>query len=268
MSRNERNGKKIVLKLGGSIITKKTTKDFPLEIGEIKERADDYIRCGVIRRLGKEIREAIDGERLGVIIVNGAGPFGHNLVKYKRPEEDVRKSVRYLNEKLVSEFRKNGLKIVSVSPSKSCGFVDENFDISKLWGLARVFIEEGKIFSTHGDMLGNGKIISGDDLIVLLAKQWQADKIITVTDVDGVFTKDPKIYDDVEFIEVLGPEKDVKVEYTINNIDVTGGMASKVKKLRHAAAHGINCRIINGLKEGNVKAALLGGDKIGTLILP
>lgn len=258
---------KIVLKLGGSIVTKKDVQDFPLDVREIKETADDHIRYDTVRRIAKEIKHAIE-QGIQVIIVNGVGPFGHVLVKNGRPDEDVRESVRYLNEKLVSEFRKAKVRTVPIAPSKSCEFVNGEFDISYLWEVASMLIEEGKVLSTYGDVLEGSKVISGDDLVVLLAKQWEADAIICATDVDGVFTKDPKTNKDAEFISNLGPEDSVKVEYTINRIDVSGGMASKVEKLRRAATHDIKCRIINGLVEGNVQAVLLGDENIGTLILP
>lgn len=259
---------KIVLKLGGSLITKKDVKNFPLEIEEIKQRADEYIHLNEIKRIGKEIKEAMNEKPIQLILINGAGPFGHFLVKRNRPDDDVRASVKLLNEKLVSELRKIGIDIVPIPPSESCEFSNEKFDISYLWEVGDVLLEEGKTLSTYGDMLKGGKVISGDDLIVLLAEHWQADKIITATDVDGVFTKDPKIHDNVKLIKHLSGDENGEVEYTINNIDVTGGMASKVKKLKQAASRGIKCQIINGLEEGNIKAALLGDESIGTLILP
>lgn len=258
--------KKIVLKLGGSIITKKDVDRFPIEISKIKEVADEYIRYDVVRRIGQEIKEAIEENGVQVIIVNGVGPFGHFLVKYNRPDEDVRESVAYLNEKIVLELNNIGLDVVPISPCKTCRFESGKFDISELWESTKNIINDKKILSTYGDVLNDGKVISGDDLVVFLAKLWNAGKIITATDVDGVFTKDPKTNKNAEFIKALDSENGVKIEYTINRIDVSGGMASKVKKLKHAANHKIKCRVINGLKEGNVKAALL-GKEIGTLIL-
>ncbi len=257
---------KIVLKIGGSIITKKDVNEFPLEISEIKEKADDYIKYDVIRRIGKEIKEVLKEKNIQLILVNGAGPFGHFLVKHDRPDNEVRWSVKYLNEKLVSEFRKTGLDTVSVVPSESCEFVNGEFNVSRLWKSTNAIIKKDKIPSTYGDVLNNGKIISGDDLVVLLAKQWRADKIIAATDVDGVFTKNPHIHKDAELIKALNID-DNSIGYTKIKIDVTGEMASKVKKLKQAAIDGIKCQIINGAKEGNIKAVLLGDESIGTLIL-
>jgi len=48
--------------------------------------------------------------------------------------------------------------------------------------------------------------------------------------------------------------------------DVTGGMVSKVIKMLELSKKGIESMIINGLKENNVKKAILGEDVNGTLI--
>jgi len=262
---------KIVIKLGGSVVTYKDVNYFPLEIEEIKEQADKYIRYDVIRKIGREIKEAVGESGLRFILVNGAGPFGHYLVDLKRPDEDIRKSVRYLNEKIVSEFRKMGFDVVSVPPSESCEFVNGQFEISKMWELTEKLIENDKILSTYGDVLKDGKIISGDDLIVSLAKLWNADKIVAVTDVKGVYTVDPKTSPSAIFVERIYSGKKtgkVKIQYSTNVADVTGGMESKIEKLVEGARHGIKGQVVSGLKEGSLKAALLGDETIGTLILP
>lgn len=259
----QNNTQKIVLKLGGALITKKDTESFPLGIEEIKRHANEYIRTDEIKRISKELKAVLDEKNIQLVIVNGVGPFGHFLVKHKRPSDEVRASVKLLNEKLVSELRKIGIDAVPIPPSESCEFVDGRFDISYLWEVGKVLLEEGKTLSTYGDVLQGGKVISGDDLIVLIAEHWQADKIITATDVDGVFTGDPKT-GDAKIIKRLTNQN---IKYTVSNIDVTGGMASKVEKLKQVAVkHGVRCQIINGLKEGNIKAALLGDESIGTLI--
>jgi len=267
---------KIILKLGGSILTKKDTKDFPLSIEEIKRRADEYIRASDIKRIGRELKGVLNKKPLQLILVNGVGPFGHFLVKHKRPDEEVRASVRILNDKLISELRLAGLDVVPIPPSESAKFADEKFDISYLWSVAEMLLEEGKIPSTYGDMLEGGKIISGDDLVVLLAERWQADRIVVATDVDGVFTKDPKIHKDAKFIRFLsGGSKSedeygisYEISYGISVTDVTGGMESKVEKLKRAAKLGIKSQIVNGSKAGIMEATLLGDEKKGTLILP
>ena len=262
---------KIVLKVGGSVISEKNLDrlaDFPLTIAEIKRRGEEYMRLDEIARVGREIKEAMDEGGFQLILVNGAGPFGHLLVKKKRPDEEVRASVRFQNERFVSELRACGLDVVPIPPSESCVFADERFDIDYLWEIAQMLLEEGKTPSTYGDMLADGKIISGDDLVALLAKKWRADRIIVATDVDGVYTKDPNAKAEASFVKQLRvADSGAKLEYTLNSIDITGGMQSKVEKLKGAAAAEIECRIINGMKPGNIKAALLGDEGFGTSIV-
>lgn len=261
---------KIVLKISGSIITKGDVKDFPLRIEEIKQRADEYIRYDEMERIGKELKDALGERDVQLILINGVGPFGHFLVKHDQPDDEMRESVRLLSERLVSKLRSAGLDVVPIPPSESCEFKNEKFDISYLWDISEMLLEEGKIPLTYGDVLADGKIISGDDLAVLIAERWHADKIIMATDVEGIFTKNPAVHKDAKIIKRINADADAetKVEYTVNKIDVTGGMESKIEKLKHAARAGIKCQIINGTKEGNIKAALLGDENIGTLILP
>ncbi|MFH1623143.1 MAG: isopentenyl phosphate kinase [Candidatus Aenigmatarchaeota archaeon] len=262
---------RIVMKIGGSIISEKDPSKlagFPLTADGIRARGQDYMRLEEIARVAREIKEAMDESGSQLILVNGAGPFGHLLVKSVRPDEDVRASVRFQNERLVSELRAAGIDAVPVPPSESCAFDGSEFDIEYLWEIAAMLLEEGKTPSTYGDVLADGKIISGDDLVVLLAKAWKADRIIAATDVDGVYTKDPKTNADAEFIAQLRTgDIGTKPEYALNSIDVTGGMQSKIEKLKEAAAAGMKCRIINGLTPGNVKAALLGDEGFGTSIV-
>jgi len=261
---------RIVLKIGGSIISEKDPSrltDFPLDVPEIRRRGEAYMRLEEIARLARETKEAMDEGGARIILVNGAGPFGHLLAKAGRPDEDVRASVRFQNERLISELRAAGIDAVPVPPSESCAFDGSEFDIDYLWEIAAMLLEEGKTPSTYGDMLAEGKIISGDDLAVLLAKRWKADRIVVATDVDGVYTKDPKTNADAKFLPELRVSGSESVEYSLNAIDATGGIKSKVEKLKVAAAAGIKCRIINGLTPGNVKAALLGDENFGTSIV-
>jgi isopentenyl phosphate kinase len=261
---------KIVLKIGGSVISEKDPAmlaNFPLSAAEVKKRGQAYMKLDDIRRVAGEIKEAQGEGGLQLIVVNGAGPFGHFLVKNESPDEDVRESVRFQNERFVSELRAAGIDAVPVPPSESASFKDDRFDIGYLWDISELLLEENKVPSTYGDVLDTGKIISGDDLVVLLADKWHADKIIVATDVDGVYTKDPKTNADAKFLKELRLSGDDKLEYKLNRIDVTGGMQSKVEKLKGAAAKGVTCRIINGSVPGNVKAALE-GKPLGTQILP
>jgi len=258
---------KIVMKLGGSVITKKDADNFPSDINEIRTRADEFINVDVVERIGREISEALKETTIQLVLVNGAGPFGHYLVRNKQPLQIVHESVKILNERIIKHLNSdlsNGLKIESMAPNETCEWKDERFVSDELWTRGQKAVRSGKILSTYGDILEGYKVISGDDLAVLLAELWHADRIIMVTDVDGVFTKDPKVHRDAKPIKRF--DSGMEVQYSGVGIDVTGGMASKVEKLGLAAKHGIKSQIISGLIAGNVKAALVGDERIGTMM--
>ncbi len=268
--------KKIVLKLGGSVITRKQTTTFPLTIEKIKEDADRFIRYDIVRRLTEDILYCLEEDRISLILINGVGPFGHHLV-YKHMQGEhvdaqvMHESVALLNSKIIECFR-NKVIVTPISPFDTCIHDDYGFNISKLWELVEEEIEKGYVPSTYGDVipstkgkLGNYEVISGDDLAIEISKVWKPDKVIMVTDAGGVFTEDPKIYKDAKLVKVIRSDKNVV--YSKNEYDVTGGIQSKINKALLMAKQGIKTQIINGLIRNNLRKALLGDDSIGTIIL-
>ena len=255
---------KIVMKLGGSVITKKEVNNFPKSVDEIKKCADNFIHIDNLKRIGSEIFEAMHktiNKHMQLILINGAGPFGHYLVAKRQPLEIVHSSVEILNERVIANLN-NNLQIESVAPNETCFWKNGKFVIDELWKRGQKIIASNKIFSTYGDILKSYKVISGDDLAVLLAKMWHADKIISVIDKDGVFNKNPELYTDAKLIKTVRSLKDIKFE-TITT-DVTGGLEAKIKKFLSV---NIKSQIINGLVAGNVKSALLGNEEIGTMVV-
>lgn len=266
------------MKLGGSLITKKSTEDFPFEMGRIRFSAENYMRLDVIKKIVDEITSVKREKEFSLILINGAGPFGHFLVKKyieKKKLFDVKTihySVFILNEKLIRCFG-NNLKLKSIAPFDTCYLTNAGFDVSSLWTQVEQTLNKNIIPSTYGDIvptmgmtgrLGNYDVISGDDLAVGMARFWKPDKIIMVTDVDGVYTKDPKTNKDAQLIKRL--DEKTRIEYSSNTIDVSGGIESKVKKLLITKEFGVKSQIINGLVENNVRNVLLGDESIGTLI--
>ncbi|MCD6403414.1 MAG: hypothetical protein J7K98_03730 [Candidatus Aenigmarchaeota archaeon] len=270
---------KIVMKLGGSVVTFKDVDYFPSSWKEIKETCKEYIRTNNIKRIAKELKRIVSDGEIELILINGAGPFGHFLVremlngnKNVTPEL-VHKSVELLNKKIVETFEKCSIHLVSLAPSDFCSFNDGKIDSSKLFEKCTEILKNNKYPSTYGDgvrtdkvvsPLGNLAVISGDDLVIELAKLWEPDKIIVATDVDGVFTSDPKVHPDAKLLRVVTPQMFDQIVFDRTKVDVTGGMRSKVLKL-FKVANIAECRIVNGFKENVIKYAIE-GKEVGTLI--
>jgi len=274
---------KIVLKLGGSAITYKSTAYFPMDIDDIKRDAGRYIRSENVSRLASEIKQAMDESGSQMVVINGAGPFGHYLVAKSAPGDTVRESVAFLNGKVVYELRRAGIDAVPIPPSESCTFDGERFDIGYLWDTAKLLLEETKVPSTYGDFLKSApekgiseKIISGDDLAVLIAELWKADMVVMAADVDGYYTYNPKksgarliktVYASSGRVVLADQPPTIGSGDVGDMHDMTGGMEAKVRKLKPLAIKGITGRLINGTVPGNVKAALLGDESFGTSIV-
>ena len=270
---------KTVVKVGGSAITYKDVESFPLTIDKIKENAHNYINNSSLKRLVTEIYSA---NPFPLIFVHGVGPFGHYLVEKQHMlsrKEIIHESVAYLNEIVTSYFKGLGKKVSSCAPFDYCKYVGNGkFDMIDLFRESELALALNGMLITYGDIVpttlnvkgncGSYQVISGDDLVIHLAELWGAKRIIVVTDVDGFFNKDPKVYKDGALIKEIKSREKLMISETRKRIDVTGVMPEKIRKLQIAASKGIKSQIINGLKKDNLKKALLRDESIGTLILP
>jgi len=270
---------KVVLKLGGSLITTKDATDFPLSLPEILGQGEKYIRTQYLQRIGEEIYKVTKEIPLQLIVANGAGIFGHPLVKNLEKLSnvtDVHNSVEYLNKRVVDYLRNNGLNVKFLSPFSFCTYNGKEFDYKNFWEKARNILSIGAFLSTYGDIVkvtqGKGdcdgyQVVSADDLAPALAKLWGAEKIIMLMNRDGVYDKSPD-YSDARLIKVINANEKPSFIAEIGTTDVTGGIWRKVEKLQEAAKKGIRSQIINGLVPGNLEKALYGDESIGTLIVP
>ena len=102
-----------------------------------------------------------------------------------------------------------------------------------------------------------------------LSKQLCPKKVLMGTDVDGIFTGDPKIDCQAELITEINNsnlEEVLKKAGESKNIDVTGGMRGKLEKLAETL-NGVPCEIFNLFVKENLKNVLLGKTIKSTKIL-
>ncbi|MEI6893455.1 MAG: glutamate 5-kinase [Colwellia sp.] len=108
-----------------------------------------------------------------------------------------------------------------------------------------------------------------DNLAALVAQVCEADSLFILSDIDGVFTKDPNIHTDAVLIPKIEKITDeiYAMAGTSRNPQATGGMKTKIEAAEKAAEHGINTYIINGTKS-EVFTALLAHKNPGTHFVP
>jgi len=126
-------------------------------------------------------------------------------------------------------------------------------------------INENDTVSTKELAYGNGDVFGDNDrLSALVASRVEADLLVLLTDVDGVFTADPKSSDSA-LLRVFDVDSEVE---TTNSIGVgRGGMKAKIEAATVASMAGVAVVIANGAKAGSLRR-LCSGIPTGTLFEP
>ncbi|MFA5932535.1 MAG: isopentenyl phosphate kinase [Microgenomates group bacterium] len=259
-----------IIKLGGSVIT-------------YKDSSIPKIRTSVINRLAKEIKHIKDEINCRVIIVHGVGSFGHPAAKkYNLSKGMTTKEEKYgyclmeaqdleLNSKILSAFIKFKIPAIGFSPHSFITTSNKNFsgfDTSIIEG----YLHQDIVPVLHGDAVLDKKlgcsILSGDISVSFLAKKLKADKIIFVSDVDGIFDIDPKKNPNAKLIPLINNKNlnEVLLGLTPNNKDdVTGEMKGKVLEIQKYLSN-IPVLVVNGYKPKTLIKAV-SGEAIGTQLL-
>jgi len=251
----------IFIKLGGSLITKR--KPYTANLTKIREIARE------IFWLRKKV-----GFKL--LIGTGQGSFAHLSAKKYQTAQGIinRNSIRgisvvsddasKINKIVVRELIMAGEKAVSIQPSA--------IFLAKEGKMESLFIEPIKIYLkydlvpvVYGDVIMDKKkgctIFSTEKIFTHLARYLKPTKIILVSGVEGVYDLNQKI---VPEINNENFEKIKKFLKGSDKIDVTGGMAHKVREAMEMAKWGAKVNIIGGIN-GNLKKCLR-GEEIGTKI--
>lgn len=105
-----------------------------------------------------------------------------------------------------------------------------------------------------------------DNLGAMIALLIDADLLVNLSDIDGLYDKDPRKSADAKLLEVVPHVSRETEKYAGDagsNVG-TGGMLTKIKAARKTAAAGIPMIIANAMTE-NVLDRLMNGEKLGTL---
>ncbi len=254
----------IIVKLGGSVITDKS-KEYTFK----QDVMDNLSRQ--IKKFGKKI-----------ILIHGAGSFGHILAKkYKLNEgfhsedqmigfAETQKKVKTLNNLVLDSLKKYKIPAVSISPHEILELNNHKLD-SIDYSFFKKNLDKELMPVSFGDVVLDKKlrfsICSGDLLILALAKHFKPEKIIFSVDEDGLYNKNPKINKDAEFIDeaTLSELENLSAKLD-EHADVTGGMKGKIDTIKNISRIGIDTILVNGNKDDYLYKALVGEETKKTII--
>lgn len=113
------------------------------------------------------------------------------------------------------------------------------------------------------------KVGDNDNLAAVITLLMDADLLILLTDIDGLYTRDPRVHEDATLIPELDT-LDSAVEKMASDIPGPlgrGGMSSKIKAARKVTSAGVPMVIANGSCPGILKT-LIQGNVAGTYFVP
>ncbi|MEM0002159.1 MAG: isopentenyl phosphate kinase [Desulfurococcaceae archaeon] len=217
--------KYIYVKAGGSFIT---VKSKPIKI--------NYEALESLRRI---ISESKDGE-IGLILGNGGGSFAHYTVsKYINTGDETllvkcHEATRILNRIIVDYLVESNIYATSVQTSAIIQYDHKTGEFAVFYKPVEVLLSKGIIPVVYGECIptsGKTIVISTEKVFELLAKHIKPHRIILLTDVNGVYTCDPKNCSNATLIDKITPQNINEVLMMLKEhekSDVTGGIYSKV----------------------------------------
>jgi glutamate 5-kinase len=112
------------------------------------------------------------------------------------------------------------------------------------------------------------KIGDNDSLAALSAILWSADLLILFSDIDGLYTKNPKDFPDAELVEEVRSISETRKKVSIGSPNSlgTGGIATKISAAEKATPYGISTIITNGSRHRALEA-LAAGKQPGTAFI-
>ncbi|MDX2480374.1 MAG: glutamate 5-kinase [Desulfuromusa sp.] len=108
-----------------------------------------------------------------------------------------------------------------------------------------------------------------DNLSALVTNLVEADLLIILSDVDGLYDQDPAENPQAQLIPVVErvtPEIEAMGGESRSSLG-TGGMSTKLKAAKRAALSGVGTLIVNG-RSANILSRIFSGEEVGTYILP
>ena len=261
-------GQITIIKIGGSVLTKKDHAQKPL------------LQENVISTIAKELSQYWKSSIQRIVLVHGVGSFAHPLAyKYNLADlKNVKKSpvgvslthaaVQDLQGKITKLLLREQLPIF---PFSTASMVQQKMGRIKSFNILPIqrLLEKRMIPLLSGDMVVDEatgfSVCSGDQITAYLANMLFAQRVIFLTDVNGIYTADPKRNKDAKIVPILDKKRllpTLRTSLKLTKKDVTGAIQGKLAEIVTVSAPVIVC---NGLQKGNLLKALQGKNP-GTLI--
>ena len=256
-----KNSRKIVLKIGSNVLSN--------DEGSVDKNS--------LLSIVEQVKMLIDEHKQVVIVSSGAGICGVGAINKwsRRGDINYKQALCAIGQvELMMAYREYfgnyGIHVGQILLTRD-DFNDGSNRTLNIRNTLFTLLDEGVIpIINENDSVSVEEIKIGDNdtLSALTANLWDADTLIILSDIDGVFDSDPKRNPRAKLIEEV---KDI--DELIKNIDVdgmssfgTGGIVTKIEAARKVNKYGTNLILLNGKKPNIIKQAY-GGEAKGTVFI-
>lgn len=255
-----KEAKRVVVKVGSNVLT-----------------ADNDLNREAIRSISQQISDLIRHGTEVILVSSGAMASGiKKLELTRRPDEIPKRQAAAAvgqaglimeYEKAFARYNKKVAQILLTSEdlSNRQRYLNARNTLNTLlaWQVVPIINENDTV------MVEEIKFGDNDTLAAMITLLMDADLLVNLTDIDGLYTKDPRQYNDAELIPIVSRfvKRIEKLASDIPGALGTGGMLSKIKAARKLSTAGIPMVIANGMKPGILKK-LFSGDQYGTFFVP
>ncbi len=252
---------KVVVKIGSSVLT--------TDEGRI-----DRAR---IENLTENLWDVIESGRRVVLVSSGAIAIGMDRLGFRGRVDGIpdKQAIAAIGQPHLmalydAYFREKGIQISQILLTR------DDLDHRRRYLNARDTIDSLFKFGALPIINENDTVVveeikvgDNDNLSALVAGLIQADLLVILSDMEGLFDKDPKVYTDARLIPKVD-EVDEKIMCAAGgSFSPTGigGMTVKLEAIRKATAFGIPTILASG-KRKDVLREIFSGKAVGTLFLP
>ena len=256
--------KRIVVKVGTSTLT--------YDSGRLNIRRIDHL-CKVLSDLQNSGREVI-------LVSSGAIGVGVGKLGLKQRPKETRKKqavaavgqceLMFAYDKFFGEYHQNVAQVLLTADVTSQPISRRNVEntFRELLDMNVIpIVNENDTVAV--DELEGRNFGDNDTLSAIVASIINADVLMILTDIDGVYDKNPKVYPDAKRLSVIEKIDDEvrAMAGGAGSARGTGGMATKIRAAEIAGRANIPTYILSGEDPENLYR-IFDGEDIGTVFMP
>ena len=188
----------------------------------------------------------------GLVMVPGGGRFADVV---RDSDERFNLSSGVSHRMAILGMDQFGMLLAQITPNSCATYSLEDARQLAETVAVPIFLPSRLLF--REDPLKNSWDVTSDSIAAYVAGKLQAAKLVLVTDVDGVFTEDPKTNKDAVLMEQVSPEELLKLNKRTSVDRFLAGLLAESP---------VDCYVVNGNYPERVEAVLAGQQATCTLI--